>query len=75
MLDGNNRFEGYSLDLIDSIAKQLNFTYRFELVPDGKYGSYNKITKKWDGLVKYLLDRVSFRIWVSSDEQSFISSL
>lgn len=25
----------------------------------GKYGSYNKITKQWDGLVKHLLDRVS----------------
>lgn len=47
------------MDLIDMIAKLLNFTFRFELVPDGKYGSYNKVTKKWDGLVKHLLDRVS----------------
>lgn len=29
------------------------------MVPDNKYGSYNKETKKWDGLVKHLLDRVS----------------
>lgn len=25
----------------------------------GKYGSYNKQTKQWDGLVQHLLDRVS----------------
>lgn len=25
----------------------------------GKYGSYNKQTKQWDGLVRHLLDRVS----------------
>ncbi|XP_053678386.1 glutamate receptor ionotropic, kainate 2-like [Anopheles nili] len=56
-LEGNNRFEGYSLELIDGISKILGFQYRMELVPDGKYGSYNKITKKWDGLVKHLLDR------------------
>ncbi|XP_040172149.1 glutamate receptor ionotropic, kainate 2-like [Anopheles arabiensis] len=56
-LEGNNRFEGYSLELIDGISKILGFQYRMELVPDGKYGSYNKVTKKWDGLVKYLLDR------------------
>ncbi|XP_001655464.2 glutamate receptor ionotropic, kainate 2 [Aedes aegypti] len=56
-LEGNNRFEGYSLELIDGISKILGFQYRMELVPDGKYGSYNKQTKKWDGLVKYLLDR------------------
>ncbi|XP_063703290.1 glutamate receptor ionotropic, kainate 2-like isoform X2 [Culicoides brevitarsis] len=57
ILEGNARFEGYSLDLFEGISKVLGFTYRFELVPDGKYGSYNPKTKKWDGLVKHLLDR------------------
>jgi ionotropic kainate glutamate receptor 2 len=56
---GNERFEGYSIDLIDEIAQILGFKYLFELVPDGRYGSYNPQTKKWDGLVKQLLDRVS----------------
>lgn len=57
--EGNQRYEGYSKDLIEGISKILNFTYRIEIVPDGKYGSLNKETKKWDGLVKHLLDRVS----------------
>lgn len=57
-LEGNNRFEGYSIDLIDLIARQLGFKYEFQLVADNKYGSFNKVTKKWDGLVKQLLDRV-----------------
>ncbi|XP_053682747.1 glutamate receptor ionotropic, kainate 2-like [Sabethes cyaneus] len=55
--EGNAQFEGYSLDLIDGISQILGFQYRMILVPDGKYGSYNKVTKKWDGLVKHLLDR------------------
>lgn len=54
---GNDRFEGYSLDLIDGIARMRNFTYRIEPVPGNAYGSYNKKTKKWDGLIKELLDR------------------
>lgn len=58
VLTGNDRYEGYSVDLIDAISKVLGFNYRFELTPDNKYGSYNKATKKWDGLVKQLLDRV-----------------
>ena len=58
-LTGNDRFEGYSINLIDEIAKELNFKYEFTLTPDGKYGSYNRVTKKWDGLVKQLLDRVN----------------
>ncbi|XP_055683998.1 glutamate receptor ionotropic, kainate 2-like [Lutzomyia longipalpis] len=55
--EGNARFMGYSLDLLDGIAKILGFTYRIELVPDNRYGSFNKVTKKWDGLVKQLLER------------------
>lgn len=46
------------MDLIEEISKILGFSYRFEITPDNKYGSFNKITKKWDGLVKQLLDRV-----------------
>lgn len=63
-LEGNSRYEGYSFDLIDGIAKILNFNYRIEIVPDGKYGSLNKETKKWDGLVKHLLDRVSLVLFL-----------
>ncbi|XP_067620605.1 glutamate receptor ionotropic, kainate 2 [Eurosta solidaginis] len=56
ILQGNARYEGYSMDLIDAIARLLNFKYEFVLAPDGKYGSFNKITQSWDGLVKQLLD-------------------
>lgn len=59
ILEGNARFEGYSIDLFEGISKVLGFTYRFDLVPDGNYGSYDEKTKKWNGLVKQLLDRVS----------------
>lgn len=47
------------MDLIDAIARLLNFKYEFVLAPDGKYGSFNKLTETWDGLVKQLLDGVS----------------
>lgn len=57
-LKGNDRFEGYSLDLIDAISKILNFTYSFELVPDNNYGNYDPDTKEWNGLVRHILDRV-----------------
>lgn len=56
---GNDRFEGYSMDLIDEISKLLGFKYEFYIVADNAYGGYNKDTKKWNGLVKELLDHVS----------------
>lgn len=58
-LEGNDQFEGYSMDLIDGIAQVLNFSYVFELVPDNAYGSYDPKTKEWNGLIKQLLERVS----------------
>ncbi|KOC67298.1 Glutamate receptor, ionotropic kainate 2 [Habropoda laboriosa] len=56
------RYEGFCIDLIEEIAKLLNFKYEFELVPDGNYGTYNKETKQWNGLIRRLLDRVDLAI-------------
>ncbi|XP_063982434.1 glutamate receptor ionotropic, kainate 1 isoform X2 [Diachasmimorpha longicaudata] len=56
-LQGNAQYEGYSIDLIHEISKILGFNYTFRLVPDKKYGSYNKETKEWDGMIKELLDQ------------------
>lgn len=52
------RYEGYCIDLISDIAALLNFKYKFELVPDGKYGNYDAETKSWNGLIRRLLDHV-----------------
>lgn len=43
-LVGNDQFEGYGFDLVYEISKILGFNYTFRLVPDGRYGSYNKET-------------------------------
>lgn len=58
---GTEGLRGYAVDLIDEIAKMLNFKYEFYLVKDGKYGSLKD--GRWDGLIKDLLDRVSSGIF------------
>lgn len=35
---GNDRFEGFCIDLLKSIAQQVGFRYIIKLVPDGIYG-------------------------------------
>jgi hypothetical protein len=35
-MDGNDRFEGYGIDLMTEIAKFLQFNVTFKLVDDGK---------------------------------------
>lgn len=57
LLEGNARYEGYVVDLINRIQSNLKFKYELEVVPDSQYGKLDAVTKKWDGLVKHLLDR------------------
>ena len=36
---GNDRFEGYVVDLCEKLSKLINFTYEFTLVKDNKFGA------------------------------------
>ena len=36
---GNDRFEGYVVDLWEKLSKLVNFTYEFSLVKDNKFGA------------------------------------
>ena len=56
-LVGNAQFEGYSVDLIHDISRILGFNYTIHLVQDNRYGSLNKVTKEWDGMIKELLEQ------------------
>ena len=52
VLTGNDRFEGFCVDLIEQISDQVGFKYILELVPDDNYGALNLTSGKWNGLVK-----------------------
>ncbi|XP_077280635.1 glutamate receptor ionotropic, kainate 2 isoform X2 [Temnothorax americanus] len=54
---GNTRYEGFCIDLLKEIAHMVGFTYRIELVPDGKYGVYDYETGEWNGIVRQLMDK------------------
>ncbi len=58
---GNERYEGYCVDLLKEIATQLNFNYTIKLVGDGQYGSPQE-DDTWSGMVGELVDGVSIRI-------------
>nr|QGW50284.1 gustatory receptor 29 [Chouioia cunea] len=54
---GNDRYEGFCIDLLKEIAHMVGFAYRIELVPDGKYGVYDYETGEWNGIVRQLMDK------------------
>ena len=59
LLTGNDRFEGFVIDVIDEISQMLGFHYIFKVVDDGNYGSINRVTGEWNGMIRELLDGVS----------------
>ena len=66
-LSGNDQFEGYNVDLVEHISKILNFDYEIRIVADGNYGSTDKDTGQWNGMIGELLTQVGLHasfIWL-----------
>lgn len=59
--EGNERFEGYAVDLIYALALECNFDFVFQPVPDNNYGSYDKASDEWNGIIRQLIDNVCNR--------------
>ncbi|XP_050679076.1 glutamate receptor ionotropic, kainate 2-like isoform X2 [Leptidea sinapis] len=73
-LEGNDRYEGFTIDLIEKIADILGFSYEFEVETD--YGTLDPVTKKWDGMVlKLREEKADFAICdftITAERQSGI---
>lgn len=52
------RYEGFCIDLLSAIAKNLGFTYELYEVEDGRFGALDEQTGEWHGLVRELIDKV-----------------
>ncbi|XP_075739149.1 uncharacterized protein LOC142784609 [Rhipicephalus microplus] len=54
-LEGNDRFEGFCVDLLQEISATLGFRYRLKLVRDGAYGIRDS-QGRWNGIMRELVD-------------------
>ncbi|KAM9488514.1 glutamate receptor ionotropic, kainate 3 [Clarias gariepinus] len=54
-LVGNDRFEGFCIDLLKELAGILGFAYEIRLVPDGKYG-FQDDKGQWNGIIRELME-------------------
>ena len=52
-------YEGYVVDLIKALSKQVKFKYEMYIVADGNYGALNEQTGKWNGMIADLINHVS----------------
>ena len=60
--DKGKTFYGFGIDVIEFLQKTMNFTYSYVLPRDGRFGVYDKIKRKWNGMVGQLV-RKECDIW------------
>ncbi|XP_047363593.1 glutamate receptor ionotropic, kainate 2-like isoform X4 [Vespa velutina] len=76
MLSGNERYEGFGIDIIQELSKSLGFNYTFEVQTDSVYGSYINKTGKWSGMIgKIMAGRADLAITdltITSDRESAV---
>ncbi|KAH1017768.1 hypothetical protein HUJ05_008365 [Dendroctonus ponderosae] len=56
-LTGNDRFEGFCIDVIEELSAILKFNYTFVVQHDGKNGNFNRSTNQWDGVIRAIIDK------------------
>jgi hypothetical protein len=54
---GNDRYEGFAMDLAEAIARIVGFNYSVAVTTG--YGSLDANTGEWNGMIKELLEEVS----------------
>ncbi|KAL0973841.1 hypothetical protein UPYG_G00211900 [Umbra pygmaea] len=54
-LVGNDKYEGYIVELAAEIAKHVGYHYKLKVVSDGKYGARDPDSKMWNGMVGELV--------------------
>lgn len=61
-LKGNERYEGFAIELIHQLSLMLGFNYTFVEQKDKIYGTLDRSTKKWNGMINELLNEVMFAL-------------
>lgn len=61
------RYKGFSIDVLDALAKILGFKYDIYQVGDGKYGSALP-NGSWNGMIGELIGKVSVFSFISVNQ-------
>jgi len=58
-LKGNDRYEGFGIDLIKELSEMSGFNYTFIIQEDASSGYKDEKTKKWSGMIGEVINGVS----------------
>lgn len=57
-LEGNERYEGFGIDLIKELSEMSGFNYTFKIQEDGNSGYIEN--KKWTGMIGEVINGVRY---------------
>lgn len=57
-LEGNAQYEGYAIDIICELSQRMGFNYTFHVQTNGVNGNKDRKTKKWNGMIRQILENV-----------------
>ena len=72
MYSGNDRYEGFIVDMLDRLSDMMQFKYQLTLVKDKRYG-FRRADGTWDGMIGELVRDVGFFVYIQS-LASFLST-
>nr|XP_053636465.1 glutamate receptor ionotropic, kainate 2-like isoform X4 [Cherax quadricarinatus] len=55
-LEGNDRYKGFCVDMLEHIATMIGFQYKIQVSPSRTYGIQDPVTGEWNGIVRELQD-------------------
>lgn len=58
-LTGNDRFEGFGVDIIEELSKMYGFEYEFVVQEDSDYGKPKGNSTEWTGMIGEVMAGVS----------------
>lgn len=76
-MEGNDRYEGFCVDMLKELAEILRFNYKIRLVGDGVYG-VPEANGTWTGMVGELIARVrsghDLHAWMDREGEGRVQS-
>lgn len=59
-LNGNDRYEGFAVELIQRLAERLGFNYTFVMHKDDVYGAFDTKTNTSTGMIREIMIGVRY---------------
>lgn len=63
-------YTGFCIELLNRLQQDMKFKYTIEVAPKNVFGSWDIFSQKWNGMIEYLVERVSILFYPTVSNNS-----